>query len=1213
MNEALSRSNNVPLSNIEIADILQVVCAGFGERVHVDELVNEVKAGLYENAPYHEIYQAMILATRAHIENDPAYKFVTARLLLNKLYSEALGSPVLFTQAEDVYQACFDRYFEIGIANGQLTPELKQFDLAFLRTQIKPERDLAFQYTGLQTVYDRYLLHQDEIRFELPQLMWLRVAMGLALNEPDREARTVEFYNVLSQFHFVSSTPTLFNAGTTHPQLSSCFLTTVDDDLHHIFKSIKDNAMLSKWAGGLGNDWTRVRGMGALIKGTNGKSLGTVPFLKVANDTAVAVNQCFAPDTLVFTADGIKPISEIEVGDLVLGISGTYRQVLKTYAYDDEQAPMVLIDVKHAITPLHVTSGHPFYVIRGVPMEQSVSRTIRQLDNNRFKPEWVEAGQLEKGDYIAQVIPSEIVPVDDFTEDDARLYGILLGDGHLSGYEWGVSGNPQTDTHLDFVRQYLTERNIHFWEEERGENYRQIRWSVGRGVERDATTGQFTKTTQFALPFSDDDIYNADRQKHIARRFSHLPYAQTRAMIQGLLETDGGVSRGKEIYFTNTSQSLVEGLRYQLLRLGVPTAGQLRVRENAHVGQRSDGSIAYFEGTTTAYDVRIPAVAGIAELVGCQPITKQNWITRNGRIYSRIRSVQSVASCPVVHDLVVEGDESYMTTSGLAHNGGRRKGAVCAYLETWHLDIEDFIDLRRNTGDERRRTHDMHTANWIPDLFMKRVINNETWTLFSPDETPDLHDLYGQAFEDRYVQYEKQAERGEIKLWRRVGATDLWRKMLTRLFETGHPWLTWKDPSNIRSPQDHVGVVHSSNLCTEITLNTSNDETAVCNLGSVNLAIHIKDGQLDLDMLEQTIAVAIRMLDNVIDINLYPTTEAEHANSLHRPVGMGFMGFQDALHKLNISYASQNAVDFADFSMEAISYYAILGSSRLAEERGTYASYQGSKWDRGLLPIDTIDLLEQERGMSVDMNRQSSMDWSVVRQSIAQHGMRNSNVLAIAPTATIANIAGVSQSIEPDYKLLYVKSNMSGDFTEVNDFLVEDLKALGLWDADMVSDIKYMDGSIQEIDRIPEEIRARYKTAFEIQTEWLIYCASRRQKWIDMSQSLNLYVQEPSGRRLSDIYQLAWRSGLKTTYYLRNQAATQVEKSTLDVNRYGVQPRWMKSQSASSDIQVERNGNGNGVANNGLNNGTNGVINLNKPSSDLPTCNIDDEDCEACQ
>lgn len=823
MDTAISRSNRIPDSNIEIADIFQAVCQGLEDRVDAKLLMNEVKAGLYENAPYHEIYQAMILATRAHIENDPAYKFVTARLLLNKLYSETFGEAVLFTQADAVYQACFDRFFEIGVASGQLTPELKQFDLDFLRTQIKPERDLLFQYTGLQTVYDRYLLHVDDVRFELPQLLWMRVAMGLALNEPEREARTVEFYDVLSQFHFVSSTPTLFNSGTTHPQLSSCFLTTIDDDLHHIFKSIKDNAMLSKWAGGLGNDWTRVRGMDARIKGTNGKSLGTVPFLKVANDTAVAVNQ-----------------------------------------------------------------------------------------------------------------------------------------------------------------------------------------------------------------------------------------------------------------------------------------------------------------------------------------------------------------------------------------GGRRKGAVCAYLETWHIDIEDFLDLRRNTGDERRRTHDMHTANWIPDLFMKRVIDNQMWTLFSPDETPDLHDLYGKAFEDRYIQYEKQAERGEIKLWRRVGAMDLWRKMLTRLFETGHPWLTWKDPANIRSPQDHVGVVHSSNLCTEITLNTSNEETAVCNLGSVNLVAHIQDGKLDLAMLERTIAVAIRMLDNVIDINLYPTVEAEHANSLHRPVGMGFMGFQDALHKLKIPYASQEAVDFADSSMEVISYYAILGSSRLAKERGTYSSYQGSKWDRGLLPIDTIDLLEQERGMDVEMNRQTRMDWSIVRESIAQHGMRNSNVLAIAPTATIANIAGVSQSIEPDYKLLYVKSNMSGDFTEVNDFLVEDLKALGLWDADMVSDIKYMDGSIQEIERIPEEIRAHYKTAFEIQTEWLIYCASRRQKWIDMSQSLNLYVQEPSGRRLSDIYQLAWRSGLKTTYYLRNQAATQVEKSTLDVNRYGVQPRWMKSQSASSDIHVQRD------------NGTHSVINLNR-SSDLPTCNIDDEDCEACQ
>jgi ribonucleoside-diphosphate reductase alpha chain len=802
-----------PLALSGIRHQLQDACHGLPVRAAFDQLVDEVRASLYDGASSREIAQAMILSTRAHIEQEPAFTFVAARLLLSLIYSEALGETVTFRQVAEVYDRCFDAYFETGIRAGRLAPELISFNLEKVKAYLRPERDLQFQYAGLQTLYDRYLLHEDERRFELPQLMWLRVAMGLALNESERETRAGEFYDLLSQFHFVSSTPTLFNAGTPHPQLSSCFLTTVDDDLGHIFKSIRDNALLSKWSGGLGNDWTRVRGMGAHIKGTNGKSLGTVPFLKVANDAAVAVNQ-----------------------------------------------------------------------------------------------------------------------------------------------------------------------------------------------------------------------------------------------------------------------------------------------------------------------------------------------------------------------------------------GGKRAGAVCAYLETWHIDIDEFLDLRKNTGDERRRTHDMHTANWIPDLFMKRVLEEGQWTLFSPDEVPDLHELYGQEFERRYAEYERQADAGTIKLWRRIPAVELWRKMITRLFETGHPWLTWKDPANVRSAQDQAGVVHNSNLCTEILLNTSNDETAVCNLGSINLAAHIRDGRLDMEMLAHTVRIAVRMLDNVIDLNFYPTPEAENANQRHRPIGLGLMGFQDALHKLGICYASEAGVTFADTSMEAMTYYALLASAELAQERGCYSSYDGSKWSRGLLPIDTINLLETARGLPIDMDRSFSMDWQPVREAIAQHGMRNSQVMAIAPTATIANIVGVSQSIEPDYKLLHVKSNMSGDFTEINEFLVADLQASGLWDAEMLSDFKYYDGSIQAIERIPDTLKARYKTAFEVEPEWLIRAASRRQKWIDMAQSLNLYVQEPNGRKLSELYLLAWRSGLKTTYYLRTLAATQIEKSTLDVNRYGVQPRWMKNESASGLIQIERE------------NGQNGAV-----------CHVDEDDCEACQ
>jgi ribonucleoside-diphosphate reductase alpha chain len=509
-------------------------------------------------------------------------------------------------------------------------------------------------------------------------------------------------------------------------------------------------------------------------------------------------------------------------------------------------------------------------------------------------------------------------------------------------------------------------------------------------------------------------------------------------------------------------------------------------------------------------------------------------------------------------------------TAVAVNQGGKRKGAVCAYLETWHLDIEEFLELRKNTGDDRRRTHDMNTANWIPDLFMKRVAENGSWTLFSPDDVRDLHEMFGQAFETRYVDYERAADDGRIAQFKRLPAIELWRKMLSMLFETGHPWITWKDPSNVRSPQDHAGVVHNSNLCTEILLNNSADETAVCNLGSINLAAHVRDGAMDIGRLETTVRAAVRMLDNVIDLNFYPTPEARNANLRHRPIGLGIMGFQDLLHGLSASYASDEAVTLADRSLEVISYHAILASTELARERGQYSTYRGSKWDRRLLPIDTLELLETERRLPLPVDRSSTLDWQVVRKAVAEHGMRNSNVLAIAPTATISNIVGVSQSIEPSYKNLYVKSNLSGEFTQVNRYLVEDLRALGLWDADMLDALKYFDGTLAPIERIPAEIKRRYLVAFEIEPKWLIECAARRQKWIDMGQSLNLYLAEPSGKRLHEMYMLAWQKGLKTTYYLRTLAATQIEKSTLDVNRFGIQPRWMKARSESATIRVDR-------------------------------------------
>jgi ribonucleoside-diphosphate reductase alpha chain len=790
---------------------VDIACVGLDESCSSGELLEEVEKQFFNGITPREIGRSMVLAARARIEKDPEYDTVAGRLVLNIIYRESLGKSAASGDLKVLYQEKFGEFIQTGIDALRISPELATFDLAELASAIDSERDALFPYLGLQTIYDRYLLHIDGRRFEAPQFFWMRVAMGLAIQEENKTARAIEFYNILSTFRFTSATPTLFNSGTLHPQLSSCYLSTVTDNLDSIFKAIGDNAKLSKWAGGLGNDWTNIRATNSHIKGTNGQSQGVIPFLKVVSDTAVAVNQ-----------------------------------------------------------------------------------------------------------------------------------------------------------------------------------------------------------------------------------------------------------------------------------------------------------------------------------------------------------------------------------------GGKRKGAVCSYLESWHLDVEEFLDLRKNTGDERRRTHDMHTANWIPDLFMKRVTEKKDWTLFSPDETPDLHDLYGKAFEERYEHYEEMAAEGKIKLTRKIPAVDLWRKMLTRVFETGHPWITFKDPSNIRSPQDHSGVVHSSNLCTEILLNTSADETAVCNLGSINMLNHITDGKLDLEKLEATINTAIRMLDNVVDINFYPTDEAKNANQRHRPVGLGLMGFQDALSACGISYASEEAVDFADKSMEAISYFAISASSNLAGERGTYSSYQGSKWDRGLLPIDTVAILEEERGMSIDMDKSMSMDWDKVRELVAKQGIRNSNVMAIAPTATISTIVGVTQSIEPTYKHLFVKSNLSGEFVQINVKLVNEMKERGLWGDEMLEKIKYFDGALGEIPDLPEDIKGRYATAFEIDPSWIIRCASRRQKWLDMGQSLNLYLGQPSGRRLDEMYRMAWQAGLKTTYYLRSLGATQVEKSTVDINKFGVQPRWMKNASASADIAVER-------------------------QPEVQQCSIDDPDCEACQ
>ncbi|MFN0299735.1 MAG: ribonucleoside-diphosphate reductase subunit alpha [Burkholderiales bacterium] len=799
-----------PLDETRLGEIIASACVGLGANVDPEVIKADTMKNLYDGVPVDEIRKSMVLAARALIEKEPAYSYVTARLLLHTIRREVIGEEVSQDGMAERYAEYFGSYIKRGVAADLLDERLARFDLVRLGNALDASRDLQFGYLGLQTLYDRYFLHIDGNRIELPQAFFMRVAMGLALNEIDREARAIEFYQILSSFDFMSSTPTLFNSGTRRSQLSSCYLTTVADDLDGIYEAIKENALLAKYAGGLGNDWTPVRALGSHIKGTNGKSQGVVPFLKVVNDTAVAVNQ-----------------------------------------------------------------------------------------------------------------------------------------------------------------------------------------------------------------------------------------------------------------------------------------------------------------------------------------------------------------------------------------GGKRKGAVCSYLEAWHLDIEEFLELRKNTGDDRRRTHDMNTASWIPDLFMKRVAENQTWTLFSPSDCTDLHEKFGKAFEQAYLSYEQRAARGELKLFKKVQATDLWRKMLSMLFETGHPWITFKDPCNIRSPQQHVGVVHSSNLCTEITLNTSDNEIAVCNLGSVNMVAHLKDGKLDLAKLKQTISIAMRMLDNVIDINYYAVAKARNSNLKHRPVGMGIMGFQDCLHALRIPYGSPEAVAFADQSMEAVAYHAYLSSTELAEERGRYSTFPGSLWDRGILPQDTLDLLKEERGGFVEVDRTSTMDWGVVRERIRKYGIRNSNCLAIAPTATIANIVGVSASIEPTFQNLYVKSNLSGEFTVVNEYLVRDLKKLGLWDEVMIADLKYFDGNLARIDRAPAELRRLYATAFEVDPSWLVECAARRQKWIDQSQSLNIYIANASGKKLDDTYKLAWLRGLKTTYYLRSLGATHAERSTVKAGQLNAVPS------------------GGGIAGS--------IATLDIGGEPTKLCAIDDPECEACQ
>ena len=1083
-----------PLAIEKIHRVTEWACKGLN--VSQSELEMESNLLFFDNIKTSQIHDALINAAASlnSIANQD-YTFVAGRLLLMKLKKEVHGKvdyPQLF------------EYISRGIAAKQLDHRLlSHFDLERLNGHIEPSRDLQFTYIGLQTLADRYFIRDDERKLiELPQHFYMRVAMGLALEENNPTGAAMEFYDVLSKHEFQNSTPTLFNSGTLHSQLSSCFLNTVADTITNdtnthrfasIFGTIEECAILSKYAGGVGTDWHRVRDSGSWIKGTDGKSSGVVPYLKVYNDTAVAVNQCFAPDTLIRTSDGVKRIADIKVGDLVLGQRGKYREVREVMFYDQKDA-MIALKPKHSLEPLIVTAGHPIFAIRGVPDEQSIERTLRQMDSGKYKADWVEAGKLSKGDYVAQVVPTEVIPVSDFTEDDARLYGIMLGDGHVTHknkadypnwQEFGVTGSSEQEETLVFVANYLAERGINFQYSKVGDNLNatQIKWSFGGGkLSQNDETGRLEKSVA-CLPFGADDLYDDEGNKRISARLSHLPLERAMSIVQGLIDSDGCVSRGKEITFTNTSIKLIEGLRYQLLRLGVPTAGNKKVRSNIHLG---------YESVTTSWEIRIPAITELAQALGVPSVTKFNWFRIDDMIFSRVRSVEKLDALPTVYDLKIDGDATYMTTSALVHNGGKRQGSFAPYIEPSHPDLYAFIDLKKESGDDRQRAHDIYPALWVPDLFFKRKEDRAMWSFFSPNKYPELHELYGAAYEKRYEELEAQGA-----YTHQLPAIDVWKRILASLFETGHPWITFKDECNIRNPQAHDGVIHSSNLCTEITLNTSDNETAVCNIGSVNLA-KIKD----FPQLRRVVRTAIRMLDNTIDINFYGSDRAKASNLKHRPIGLGNMGYTEYLERRGVDWDSQQHLEMADALMENFSFYAIEASSDLAFERGSYSSFKGSSWSKGIMPIDTA-----KTAAKLLTSRAYEKNWIWLRNKVMTQGMRNSNTMAIAPTATISNIVGTTATVEPIFEREVVKKNMSGAFIVTDPCL------------------RYA---------VPELC----KEAFEIEPTWVIDAAAVRQKWLDQAQSTNIFVKANiKGKDLDYIYTRAWKLGLKTTYYLRGQSA----------------------------------------------------------------------------
>jgi ribonucleoside-diphosphate reductase alpha chain len=1084
---------------------------------HVDALrvATRTISGLYDGVSTREIDSLAIQTAAALTAEEPEYAQLAARLLAASIDKEVTAHEI------HAFSASINVAFNAGLINERVRSFVSN-NSRKLNAAIDPRRTELFEYFGLRTLYDRYLLRHPTLRtvIETPQYFFLRVACGLADNLVD----VLELYDLFSRLEYLPSSPTLFNAATRHEQLSSCFLLdSPQDELEAIYRRYLDVALLSKFSGGIGLAYHRIRSRGSLIKGTNGFSNGIIPWLKTLDASVAAVNQCFAPETRLFTADGVKAIRDVQVGELVLGISGTYRAVTEKMTYN-QRDPMVCVTIEHAIEPVRVTSGHPFYAICGIPIEQSIHRTMAQLERGEYMASWVEAGTLSRGDYVAQVIPREVVPVDGLTEDDARLYGILLGDRNTTadGYEWIVRGNPQRDQHLQFVRDYLTARGIHFWETSQGESHGQIRWETGLGAKRDASTGRTVSVRAPIMPLTYQDLYDDQGRKRIARRFAHLPRSQSLALLQGIIETSGAVSHGNEICLTSTSAALVEGVRYQLLRMGVPCAGQCRVDANTNT--------ATFSGTTQIYELRIPAVPALAERVGCKPLTQPNWILWQGCVFSRVLTVESMSMTPFVMDLKVEGDESYMTTAGLVHNGGKRKGACCVYLESWHADIEDFLELRENTGDQARRTHNLNLANWVPDLFMRRVERDEMWSLFDPKDVPTLCDLYGPAFDEAY----EQAERDGLAK-KQVKARDLYGRMMRALAQTGNGWMTFKDKSNRACNQTALEgrIVHLSNLCTEIIEVTSEDETAVCNLGSINLARHCTESGFDFDRLGRTVRTAVAQLDRVIDRNFYPIESAKRSNLRWRPVGLGVMGLQDVFFILRYAFDSPEARALSAKIAEEIYFHALDASCTLAESLGAHPSFHETRAARGELQFDAWNVVPK------DIAR-----WNALRERIQRVGLRNSLLIAIAPTATIASIAGCYECIEPQVSNLFKRETLSGDFLQVNRYLVAELRRLNRWNEETRNTLKLSEGSVQALPWLSHELKLRFRTAWEIPMRSLIDMAADRGAFIDQSQSLNLFVESPTIGKLSSMYMYAWKRGLKTTYYLRSRPATKIAKAT---------------------------------------------------------------------